>query len=422
MTSSKTKGDQGEEFVNTIAYSTFLKYWCYPNPLDITKDNKEICDLLIVFNEICIIVSVKNYSFSGNYNKYFNKTIDKALRQLSGAERKLFGGREIIVKHPDRSAERFPKEQISEIFRVIVNTNVNVKFYQTSFCLNNNRYVTVFDAGAWQAMLDELNTISDVVSYLRERNRLVGNRPAIMLPREEYDFGKTDEVQLETEVEKLREEFKHRLALISGSEKDLIALYVVNVYQFPEKLYDASEPFLYIKADGMWERFQRSKLSTGKKEFESDGYFIDHLVRDLLIKIPNGDKISKALYRLDRFQRASFVKEFFKFHKEQIQKNPSPHLHRTNIVFDDLHFIFVYFDTTIPIMSEEVLYGFIDKSLHHRNYLMEYKCEEIVAIAFSQDLLSFGFGYISKDDPLSEEDKKEVEKSFRELGWKMRPE
>lgn len=419
MTDSKLKGDQGEEFVNTIAYSTFLKYWCYPNPLDITKDNKEICDLLIIFNEICIIVSVKNYSFSGNYNKYFNKTIEKALRQISGAERKLFGSREIIIKHPDRSAERFPRERFSEIFRVIVNTNTNVKFYQTSFCVDNNKYVTVFDADAWHAMLDELNTISDVVSYLRERTRLVGNRAAIMLPREEYDFRNSDGVQLGTEIEKLRLQFDDRLALISGSEKDLIALYIVNIYQFPEELYITTKPFLYIKADGMWDRFQKSKLSSGKKEFESDSYFIDHLVKTLLIGIPNGDKISKALYRLNRFQRARFVKEFFKFHKDQIQKNPSPHLHRTNIMFDDLHFIFIYFDTTIPVMSEEVLYGFMDKSLHHRNYLMGYKCDEIVAIAFSQDLQSFGFGYISKDDPLSEEDKREIEESFRALGWKV---
>lgn len=192
MSDSKAKGDQGEKFVNTTAYSTFLKYWCYPNPLDITKDNKEICDLLIVFNEICIIVSVKNYSFQGNYRKYFSKTIDKAIRQISGAERKLFGSREIIIKHPDRPAERFPRERIREIFRIIVNTNTNVKFYRTSFRIDGNKNVTVFDADAWHAMLVELNTISDVVSYLRERTRLIGNRLAIILPREEYDFGKQD--------------------------------------------------------------------------------------------------------------------------------------------------------------------------------------------------------------------------------------
>lgn len=42
------KGQAGERFVNEIPFNSFLKYWCFPRPLDIVKDNKEICDMLIV--------------------------------------------------------------------------------------------------------------------------------------------------------------------------------------------------------------------------------------------------------------------------------------------------------------------------------------------------------------------------------------
>lgn len=112
---SKSKGDLAEAFVNRVAYSTFLKYWCYPNPRDLTKDNKEICDLLVVFDSICIIISVKSYSFKGDYGKYFRKTVDSALRQISGAERKLFGDRRILIQHPDRTAELFPKEHMRDL-------------------------------------------------------------------------------------------------------------------------------------------------------------------------------------------------------------------------------------------------------------------------------------------------------------------
>ena len=28
----KLKGDLGEEAVNTLAFKTYLKYWCYPGP------------------------------------------------------------------------------------------------------------------------------------------------------------------------------------------------------------------------------------------------------------------------------------------------------------------------------------------------------------------------------------------------------
>ena len=65
------KGQEGEDFVNQIAFSSFLQFWCYPGPFDITGNNKEICDLLIVFDKTCIIVSVKNYSFDDNYTRYF---------------------------------------------------------------------------------------------------------------------------------------------------------------------------------------------------------------------------------------------------------------------------------------------------------------------------------------------------------------
>jgi hypothetical protein len=416
---SKAKGDLGEDFVNRIAYHTFLKYWCYPNPLDITKDNKEICDLLIVFDEVCIIVSVKNYSFLGNYNRYFRKTVDKALRQIAGAERKLFGDRTILLKHPERYPELFPKQKIKEVFRIIVNTNTSIKFYQTSFYDDDGRAITIFDADAWQSLLLELNTIRDVIRYINERNRLLGNRPGIMLPREEHDFAESDGKQFLAEAEKLQKIYD-KLALISGSEKDLIALFIVNFYQFPEKLYKASEPFLVINADGMWNRFQRSKLNGEKKEFESESYLIDHWVKDILIHVPDGEKISRALYKLDRIQRARFIKEFLTFHKEQVAKNPSPHLHRTNLTFDELDFVFVYFDTSVSEVTEEVLYGFIDKSLHHHNYLKGYACNEVVAIAFSQDMKSFGFGYLDSNNPLSAEERTEVENSFRDLGWTMK--
>ena len=86
---SNPKGVLGENFVNEIANNTFLEYWCYPSPKDEKGDKKEICDLLILFRDVLIIISVKNYDFKGNYDRYFNRTIEKALKQIQGAERKI---------------------------------------------------------------------------------------------------------------------------------------------------------------------------------------------------------------------------------------------------------------------------------------------------------------------------------------------
>jgi hypothetical protein len=115
------KGKLGEDFIHQIAYNSFLKFWCYPNPKDELGDKNEICDLLILFNNIAVIFCVKNYEFKGTYNKYFKKTIDKDIRQLYGAERKLTDAKTTsYLKHPDKKIEEFKKDAISKIFRIIV--------------------------------------------------------------------------------------------------------------------------------------------------------------------------------------------------------------------------------------------------------------------------------------------------------------
>ena len=73
------KGTLGEKFVNELAYNSFFKFWCYPSPKFENGNKKEICDLLILFNSIAIIITVKNYEFKGNHFRYFNNTIEKQL-------------------------------------------------------------------------------------------------------------------------------------------------------------------------------------------------------------------------------------------------------------------------------------------------------------------------------------------------------
>jgi hypothetical protein len=240
-----------------------------------------------------------------------------------------------------------------------------------------------------------------------------------MLPREEYDFAETDAIQFATHLEKDQYD-NGSWIILSGSEKDLIAHYIFSAYTFPENLYNDERPFWYIKADGTWKRFADSKLSADKRKFEKKSYFLDHLVRDLLINSPDGDRISKALYQLDRLQRTRLIDEFFKFHDSTNAQKPRPDLHRSNMSFGDRHFIFIFYDRATPLGTDEVLNGFIDKSLHHHNYLKNYKCQEVVAIGFSNDFESCAFGYISTDDALSEEEKVQMEQSYKELGWKVR--
>ena len=84
------KGKTAEAVVHELAYRSFLREWCYPNPRD--KGGKEICDLLVNYDGTILIVSVKNVAYSGNFDRYQRKAFEESTKQILGAERRLMGG------------------------------------------------------------------------------------------------------------------------------------------------------------------------------------------------------------------------------------------------------------------------------------------------------------------------------------------
>ena len=140
------KGELAEKYVNELAYSSYLKYWCYPNPIDEEGDKKEICDLLILFRNTCIIISVKNYEFNGNYERYTRKVVEKSTNQLYGAERKLFGLNRIIkIKHPEKEIEGFNPEDYDEIFRITINAGEQFEYYSLADQKEGKGFINIFN-------------------------------------------------------------------------------------------------------------------------------------------------------------------------------------------------------------------------------------------------------------------------------------
>lgn len=56
------KGAAAEKVVHDLAAESFFTDWCYPNPQ--LADGKELCDLLVVFDHVAIIIQVKNLKLS----------------------------------------------------------------------------------------------------------------------------------------------------------------------------------------------------------------------------------------------------------------------------------------------------------------------------------------------------------------------
>lgn len=176
------RGDFGERLVSELASETYLKYWCYPNPKDENGNKKEICDLLILFRDTAIICSVKNYSFNGNYERYFRRTLQKALDQIKGAEKRLFGGRtEISVRHIDRGLIQVKTKEVAHIHRVIINHNIEPLFYLGGKLTEGNTFAHIFNWEAFLGVVKELNTIKDFIDYLKEREIVFRDKIMVMM-------------------------------------------------------------------------------------------------------------------------------------------------------------------------------------------------------------------------------------------------
>lgn len=82
-----------ERKLAALGYHTFLRLWSYPNPHKFQFKGKELCDLLIVFENHIIIFSDKNcvYGCSGDnqadWRRWYKKAIRKSLPTLHPMER-----------------------------------------------------------------------------------------------------------------------------------------------------------------------------------------------------------------------------------------------------------------------------------------------------------------------------------------------
>lgn len=411
---NRKKGQDGEDFVNTIAFNTFLKHWCFPSPTNVLGDKKEICDLLIVFGSICLIISVKNYAFKGNYDRYARNTVDKAIRQISGAERKLFGSQAIALKHPDREMEEFKKKEIKKIVRIIVNLNSSLKFYQTSYHIKGKDF-TVMDADSWKHSIAELNTLPDFIKYIENRCSIFRKFPAFILPKDELDFSEEDRNQLDLQLQKHSN--SPYLTLVSGTELDLIALYITNGFKFYEDIKDSNVEIIFLPIEGKWEKYKASDLFKTKGHYEFLGGFIDQLVKELIINQANGGRLSKMFFQLDRLQRSVLAEAFLTFHQEEAHSKEPAAFFRRHLQFHNLRFIFIYFADDYP---KEMVEAEMYLSFEHYNYLFDFTLTEIGAIAISKSLLNFCFGYYGEQQRHSIKEIAELETMFKKYGWKIK--
>ncbi|MGV3587678.1 MAG: hypothetical protein ACO1OF_11785 [Adhaeribacter sp.] len=223
---SYSKGKIGEEFVNELATKSFLDYWCFLNPKDEKGNRKEICDLLILFKEVCIICQIKNYEFKNNYARYFRKTVESGAEQIQGAERKLFqSNRAIYIKNEKQGLIKFNREKYTQTLRLIIHLGEGVQFQNLGRLSESNyKFIHILGKEDIQYLLKELNTISDLVDYLKAREALV------------------------SKINKI---------VIWGSEKDLLGFYLRIKPHFEEFINSNEDECLFIDGENSWNDYKK---------------------------------------------------------------------------------------------------------------------------------------------------------------------
>ncbi|MBF4989788.1 hypothetical protein [Methylophilus sp. QUAN] len=283
-----TSTTESERYLVNFARKVFLSLWSFPNVYtDEGKhgkgNGKELCDLLVVFGNDIILFSDKACKFTPHsdieiaWSRWFRKAIEKSAKQLSGAESwiRRFPDRLFLdpactstlpVQLPRlsdcrihlvavaRGSREYAKKYWGEggSSSLFINTTLVEDDHKNSpFCIGwslpNKRLVHVLDETTLDILLNELDTISDFVSYLTKKEKIFCN---------------------------------HELDFIVPGEEELLAFYLShfdykkNEHHFPE----IPDGALVALNEGDWQRFINSKSYASRYEANEISYIWDALI------------------------------------------------------------------------------------------------------------------------------------------------
>jgi len=225
---SEAGSTESERYLVRLARKAFLSLWSYSNVYTDEGrkgrrgDGKELCDLLVVFGNDVILFSDKHCEFIPHadinvaWNRWYKRAIEKSAKQLAGAEAWLTRFPDRLFLDPGcktRLPIPLPEPSKQRIHLVAVTRGVSESaaaywgggssgslFIDTSleqsehrsapfrvgWVLPNKRFVHVLDETTLDIVLQELDTVSDFVTYLtKKQERLAESGAEFLIPGEE---------------------------------------------------------------------------------------------------------------------------------------------------------------------------------------------------------------------------------------------
>lgn len=180
----EVKGKTAEQFVHSLAEKSFFTDWCFPNPN--RAPGKELCDLLVVFGDIAIIWQIKDIKVEDGQFK--PSDMKKNTDQLLGARRHLMEVKTpISLENARRKIEPFDPSKINEVFLISALLGEEIISIPLVEIVKNHT-IHVFTGDFLQIVLKELDTITDFINYLREKQKLIARTIHVTLEGGENDL------------------------------------------------------------------------------------------------------------------------------------------------------------------------------------------------------------------------------------------
>ena len=265
---------------------------------------------MVVYDNIAIIWQIKNLKLN-NKGLYKKSEVEKNLRQLSGAKRRLFGIKKPLrLKNPRRGVEMFDPTLINKIFLISVLFGQGEEVFSFIEEVKNHK-IHIFDEEFTKIILKELDTITDFIEYLIKKEALIS-------PGKSF--------------------------FIIGGEKELLSSYLFNNRSF-DIFNDADN---VVIEEGSWDYLQDRPEYIAKKQEDKISYFWDHMVNRAH---ESGNKeyelVAKELARPNRVNRRFLSKVFLNaWHKANEGEDNLAYRHI--LISDKLTYCFLFQDDHTP--------------------------------------------------------------------------
>src|SRR5581483_11484499 len=274
-----------ERYLGRLCENSFLSLWSYPNGVrdqgrkDGKGDGKELCDVLVIFENHIIVFSDKDIAFDNScdiqadWARWYRRAVVKSAKQVYGAERwirnfpeRLFLDRRCTVPFPlvlpgpskaqfhrivvAHDASRQCRERLGGSGSLMIdNSVIGDAHLKQPFRIGHidptKGYVHVFDDTTLDIVMKTLDTVSDFTAYLTKKELFLTDKKAVLAAG--------DEELLAVYLGRMNDSGEHDFA-IKGNYDRLI---------FPE---------------GFWEEFTRSPERQAQINYDEISYAWDKLI------------------------------------------------------------------------------------------------------------------------------------------------